>query len=69
MSKYFIRTGLSNAFELEVYLATKKANYTLVSHEFGRAEMTVFYSVTMDRQEAVALKLSIPMIGMMEQPR
>ena len=69
MTKYFIRTGLSNAFELEVYLATKKAKYTLVSNEFGRAEMTVLYSVTMDRQEAVALKLSIPMIGMMEQPR
>jgi hypothetical protein len=68
MTKYFIRTGLSNAFELEVYLATKKAKYTLVSNEFGRAEMTVLYSVELDRQEAVVLKLSVPMIGMIEQP-
>ena len=69
MTKYFIRARWPyDTVELEQYLMAKKAKYVLVSNEFGRAGLTALYSVTMDRQEAVALKLSIPIIGMVEQP-
>ena len=67
MTKYFIRVAFDRAHELEVYLATKRAKYSLVSVHV-RTISTVLYSTLLDRQEAVALKLSIPMIGMMEQP-
>ena len=67
MTKYFIWVRLDDMDKLEEYMTAKHAIFSNRGFSIGDIS-TALYSVELDRQEAVALKLSIPIVGVMEQP-
>lgn len=64
-SKYYVRIADSNTSSFETHLVNLNVEHELLSRDFAGGNATALYAVTMDREDAVALKLSFPLLGCM----
>lgn len=66
-SKYFIKVSTIDIPKFEGYLKENKIEFTLMSTDWGTTAsgMTHLYSVVMDTENAMILKLTFPLAGCM----
>lgn len=64
-SKYYVRIADSNVESFEKHLTSLDVEHELLSHDFANGRATALYAIRMDREDAVALKLSFPLLGCM----
>jgi len=62
-TKYYVRVDTSNQPRLEEHLSRSGIQYNKLSHDFSKGAVTILYSVDMDSEGAMALKLSVPLVG------
>lgn len=65
-SKYYVKVEYNSENLFEDYLEKRNVSYRLISSSWELKGMTAVYAVEMDRQEAIALKLSFPILGIMD---
>jgi hypothetical protein len=61
-TRYFVRIKTGLSVELATYLDEGFFEYTHISNDMGK-EPSVIYSVLMDEEEALALRLKFPLVG------
>lgn len=58
-NKYYVRVKAADVLKFEEHTARNGLQYDLLSNDFG----TSMYSMMMDDEEALSLKLSFPLVG------
>lgn len=66
-SKYYIRVASSESTKFESHLDDQQAEYVRLSLDLRYG--TVLYSVDLDSEEALSLRLSMPTLGFMNFKR
>lgn len=66
-SKYFIRVGHTNTGPFEAYLTNNGTEYNMIASDL--ANSTNLYSVSLDGEEALSLRLTFPVLGFMNFTR
>jgi hypothetical protein len=62
-TKYFIRVKPAMEASLAAYLSESGIEHSHISNDFSANGGTVLYSVQMDSEEAMAIRLKYPLIG------
>jgi hypothetical protein len=62
-AKYYVRVAEQYVQSFEDHLTTSGTEFRLLNSDMANGEFTRLYSVIMESEEAMALKLTIPLIG------
>lgn len=62
-TKYYVRVLYANKDALEEHLTRSGAEFELLHSDWGDGSLTGIYSVNMHPEDALALKLAIPLVG------
>ena len=66
MNTYFIRIQLMLSVLLEEFLIERKISFTDMQIDIVNGEVTKIYSSTMNGEDATALQLTFPILGIMK---
>lgn len=66
MSNYFIRIDLTSAEALEDYLLERKISFRDIQISLGPDNVAKIYSITIKDEDATALRLALPILGILK---
>lgn len=62
-TKYYVRVSEQYVKSLEDHLTLSGTDFRLLNSDMANGEFTRLYSIIMESEEAMALKLTVPLIG------
>lgn len=65
-TRYYVRVLADNQWSFEQNLERNGIAGEILSNDWANGKPSLFYAVRMNRHEAATLKLSFPLVGMMD---
>jgi hypothetical protein len=62
-TKYYVRVAGADQDTLEDHLTRSGTEFTKINNDLANGMLTTLYAVSMEPQEVMALKLTVPLIG------